>query len=225
MSTKAAWILSTISSMPVRAPCAAAQSCPLAAAAVPQPAWVQAGAPDDATHLFANGVADARSGATLETTRDAARTRALAELGQQIQAEVKSRITETLDKVTADGRTRSNENFSSVSEIQSRLSLRNVQVTDQWVDATACRLWLRVRVPRLDADRARAAATSDSAAAGLKDRLAAAADTGKPLAERLGALAESRELARLVDPALTPNVERHHNQNGCGVKIEVVHVR
>lgn len=63
------------------APAAAwAQSC--SAAATPQPAWVQSGAPEDATHLFANGVADWRSGTTLDATRDAARTRALMELGQ-----------------------------------------------------------------------------------------------------------------------------------------------
>jgi hypothetical protein len=189
------------------APAAAwAQSC--STAATPQPAWVQSGAPEDATHLFANGVADWRSGTTLDATRDAARTRALTELGQQIQADVKSRITETLEKVTAAGRSTSSENFVSVSEVQSRLSLRNVQVAEQWVDATGCRLWVRVRVPKADAERARAAATSDGAAASLKERLSQAADAAKALAERLGALAEARELARLADPALTPGFSR-----------------
>ena len=185
---------------------ARAQSC--SRAATPQPAWVQTGAPEDATHLFANGVADWRSGLTLDAVRDAARTRALTELGQQILADVKSRITETLEKVTAAGRSSSSENFLSVSEVQSRLSLRNVQLAEQWLDEAGCRLWVRVRVPRADAERARAAATSDGAAASLKERFSAAADAARPLAERLGALAEARELARLTDPALTPGYSR-----------------
>jgi hypothetical protein len=169
---------------------------------------VAGGGPEDTTHLLANGAADWRSGATLDATREAARARALTELGQQIQAEVKSRITESLDKATVGGRSSTTENFSSASEIQSRLALRNVQVAEQWVDAAGCRLWVRVRVPRADAERARAAATSDSAAASLRERLALAADATRPLAERLGALAESRELARLADPALTPGFSR-----------------
>jgi hypothetical protein len=207
LKADAAALLSTFS-MACGAPAAAwAQSCS-SSAATPQPAWVQTGAPEDATHLFANGVADWRSGAALDATREAARTRALAELGQQIQADVKSRITETLERVTATGRSTSNENFVSVSEVQSRLSLRNVQLAEQWVDTTGCRLWVRVRVPKADAERARAAATSDGAAASLKERLALANDAARPLAERLGALAESRELARLADPALTPGYSR-----------------
>ena len=86
--------------------------------------------------------------------------------------------------------------------------MRNVQVTEQWVDAAGCRLWVRVRASRAEAERARAAATSDSAAAGIPERLIVAADAGRPLAERLGALAQARELARLADPALTPGFSR-----------------
>lgn len=185
-----------------------AQACPQAGAATAQPAWVTQVLPDEGTHLHASGVADWPRGTALETVRDAARSRALTELGQQIQVDVRSRLTETLEKVTTEGRARTSESMVSVSDIQSRLSLRNAQLVDQWVDAPGCRLWVRVRVSKADAERARAAATSDSAVGNLRTRLAWAADAQRTTAERLAALAEARELARLADPLLTPGFSR-----------------
>ncbi len=133
---------------------AAAQSCPVAITTTAQPAWV-----DDpgsaADSLFAVGVAEIARAGTLDAAREAARARAVTELAQQIQAEVRSRITESIEKVTRDGRTSLNERFASVGEVQSRLALRNLQVEQQWLDAAGCRLWLRVRLPRAEAQRDR----------------------------------------------------------------------
>ena len=186
---------------------AAAQSCPVAITPTAQPAWV-----DDpgsaADSLFAVGVAEIARAGTLDAAREAARARAVTELAQQIQAEVRSRITESIEKVTRDGRTSLNERFASVGEVQSRLALRNLQVEQQWLDAAGCRLWLRVRLPRAEAQRARAAATSDAAAATLRERLQLAADTARSAGERSAALAEARELAALADPALSPGFSR-----------------
>jgi hypothetical protein len=186
---------------------ALAQTCPVAITATAQPGWVNdpGGGPDS---LFAVGVAEVARAGTLEAAREAARARAVTELAQQIQAEVRSRITESIEKVTRDGRSRVDERFASVGEVQSRLSLRNLQIDQQWLDAPGCRLWLRVRLPRAEAERARAAATSDAAAATLRERLQQAADAARSSGERSAALAEARELAALADPALSPGFSR-----------------
>jgi len=189
---------------------AAAQTCTLAAAggaASPQPEWVT-NPGGTADTLFAVGVAELASAGTLEAAREAARSRALTELAQQIQAEVRSRISESIEKVTQDGRVSLSERFATVGEVQSRLALRNVQVDAQWLDAAGCRLWLRVRLPRAEAERARAAATSDAAAATLRERMALAADNGLGAGARSAALAEARELATLADPRLSPGFSR-----------------
>lgn len=185
----------------------AAQGCALAGAATPQPAWVTS--PGSAADmLVAVGVAELAGAGTLEAAREAARTRAVTELAQQIQAEVRSRIVESIEKVTRDGRTRVNESFTTVGEVQSRLSLRNVQVAEQWLDAAGCRLWLQLRLPRAEAERARAAATSDAAVATLRERSAIAADSTRSTGQRSAALAEARELAALADPGLSPGFSR-----------------
>lgn len=188
---------------------ALAQRCALdGAAAAVQPGWVTGALPAEPGQVSAVGVAEGRGAAGLDAVRDAARGRALAELAQQILATVDARLGESLEKVTEAGRTRVTERFTSVNEVQSRLALRNAQVAEQWVDAAGCRLWVRVRLAQAEADRARAAALSDAAAAGLRARLAQAADPARAATERLGALAEARELARLADPALTPGYSR-----------------
>ena len=187
----------------------AAAQCPLAAGpATLAPPWVAAASPDEAATAYAVGVADLRPAATLDVAREAARVRAMAELAQQIQSDVRSRITESIEKVSSDGRTRVSETFGSATEVQSRLSLRSVQIDQVWLDAAGCRVWVRVRMARAEVERARQAATSDVAAAGVRERLAAAAHAARPLTERLAALAEARELARLADPALTSGYSR-----------------
>lgn len=171
-------------------------------AATPEPPWVQAGAAaETGPWLHAAGVASAAAGAALERVRGEARSAALAELGQQIQAEVRTRITTELDKVTAEGRTRTSESFRAISEVLSRLELRGATVVGEWADVPNCRLWQRVRVARDEAERARRAATAEAAAAGVSERLASARDANLAAAQRQAALAEAGELARLAEPA------------------------
>lgn len=179
-------------------------------AATPEPAWVQGGASAEAgPWMHAAGVATAAgTGMTLERARSEARASALSELGQQIQAEVRTRITTELNKVTAEGRTRTSESFRSMSEVLSRLQLRGATVVAEWSDVPGCRLWQRVRVAAEEAERARRAATSDAAAAGIGERLASARDATLGAAQRQAALAEAAELARLADPALTSGYSR-----------------
>jgi hypothetical protein len=187
---------------------AAAQGCRLPGPATPAPAWVsgRGAATDDA--LYAAGVADMQRDTTLDTARDAARTRALAELAQQVQADISSRITDSLEKVTQGGRSRTSETFSSVGAVQSQLVLRSAQIVEQWSDASACRLWVRVRMPRNEAELARRVATSDAAVTALRARLQSAGDNALPLAQREAALAEAVELAKLADPALSTGFSR-----------------
>ncbi|MCW5636782.1 MAG: hypothetical protein KIT17_25860, partial [Rubrivivax sp.] len=149
-------------------------ACALAGPSTPEPPWVQAAAAEPGPWLHAAGVASAAGGVTLERAREQARTAALAELGQQVQAEVRTRITSELEKVTAEGRTRTSETFRAISEVLSRLQLRGATVVAEWADVGGCRLWQRVRVAQEEAERARRAATSDAAAAGLAERLASA---------------------------------------------------
>lgn len=182
--------------------------CALSSAATPEPPWVQAASePAASPWLHANGVASA-TGVPLERAREQARSAALAELGQQVQADVRSRINTELEKVTAAGRTRTSETFRAVSEVLSRLQLRGVVVINEWADVPGCRLWMRVRVSAEEAERARRTATSDAAAAGVTERLAVARDGALAAAQRQAALAEAGELARLADPALTPGFSR-----------------
>lgn len=178
--------------------------------ATPEPPWVQGSAGAEAgPWLHAAGVATASgAGMTLERARSEARSAALAELGQQIQAEVRTRITTELNKVTAEGRTRTSESFRSMSEVLSRLQLRGATVVAEWSDVPGCRVWQRVRVAADEAERARRAATSDAAAAGIGERMASARDATLGAAQRQAALAEAAELARLADPALTSGYSR-----------------
>ncbi|MBL8288969.1 MAG: hypothetical protein JNL85_13375 [Rubrivivax sp.] len=190
---------------------AAQAQCALSGAvATPEPAWVQGGASaDTGPWLHAAGVATAGgTGMTLERARGEARNAALAELGQQIQAEVRTRITSELNKVTAEGRTRTSESFRSMSEVLSRVQVRGATVVAEWSDVPGCRLWQRVRVAADEAERARRAATSDAAAAGIGERMASARDATLGAAQRQAALAEAGELARLADPALTSGYSR-----------------
>lgn len=181
------------------------------APSTPEPPWVQGGGAGAGAGpwLHAAGVATAvGAGMTLERAREQARNAALAELGQQVQAEVRTRITTELDKVTAEGRTRTAERFHSIAEVLSRLQLRGATVVAEWTDVPGCRLWQRVRVAAEEAERARRAATSDAAAAGIGERMASARDATLGAAQRQAALAEAAELARLADPALTSGYSR-----------------
>jgi hypothetical protein len=148
------------------------------------------------------------TGLALERAREQARSAALAELGQQVQVEVRSRISTELEKVTLEGRTRTSESFRAVNEVLSRLQLRGAAPAAEWADARECRLWVRLRIPLEEAERARRAATAEAAAAGIQERLAQARDGARAAAQRQAALAEAGELSKLVDSALVPGFSR-----------------
>jgi hypothetical protein len=187
---------------------AQAQRCPLPGPATPQPAWVSGGGAQSDDALYGTGVTEVQRGTALDVARDAARASALTELAQQVQTDISTRITTSLEKVTTNGKSRTSESFSSVGEVQSRLVLRATQIAEQWSDLSKCRLWVRVRMPRAEAELARRAATSDAAVAALRERLRRVADNNLPLGEREAALAEAQELASLADPALTSGFSR-----------------
>ncbi len=168
----------------------------------PEPAWIgapNAGAPG---YFYGVGVADVDTGTPLAQARQLAQTRAGADAAQAIQANVKSEIRSSEGKVTEAGRTALRAQFEAIAQVSSTLSLRAMQASDQWIDAGACRIWVRVRVPEAEAALARRSALSQTLAARIKALLAQAADSTTEARARRAALIEADQLLPLVEESL-----------------------
>jgi hypothetical protein len=168
----------------------------------PEPAWIGAPNAGAGGFFYGVGVADIDAGTPLAQARQLAQTRAGADAAQAIQVNVKSEIRSTEGKVSEAGRTVLRTQFDAIAQVSSSLSLRAMQASEQWIDAAACRIWVRVRVPESEAALARRSAVAQTLAARIKALLAQAASGETEARARRTALIEAEQLLPLVEENL-----------------------
>lgn len=170
--------------------------------ATPEPVWISAPNAGASGFFYGVGVADIDGATPLAQARALAQTRAGADAAQAIQANVKSEVRTTEGKVSEAGRTVLREQFEAIAQVSSTLSLRAMQASEQWIDAGACRIWVRVRVPESEAVLARRTAVAQTLAARIKALLVQAASGATEARARRSALIEAEQLLPLVEESL-----------------------
>ena len=170
--------------------------------ATAEPAWISAPNAGASGYFYGVGVADIDKDTPLAQARQLAQTRAGADAAQAIQANVKSEIRSTEGKDSEAGRTVLRNQFEAIAQVSSTLSLRAMQASEQWIDAGACRIWVRVRVSETEAALARRTAVAQTLAARIKALLAQAASGDTDARARRSALIEADQLLPMVEESL-----------------------
>ncbi|MFA9218629.1 MAG: hypothetical protein ACEQSK_16215 [Sphingomonadaceae bacterium] len=172
--------------------------------ATPQPAWIDAPGSGIQGAYFGNGTAQLERGADLSQVRARALNDAQRNAAQMIQSSVRSESRSIDSKLTEAGRTVVKERFEAIAEVTSKLSLQGLRLSDQWIDAASCQLWVRVQVSAADAALARDTAVAQALASQVRTLLEQAGRRSDEATRRRQAVIEAEQILPQVDATLVP---------------------
>ncbi len=169
------------------------------------PAWTSPQAPEDPATVSAVGSATI-DGDRLPEALAAARTQALKDLAERIRVSVSSSVKLNDSKVSEGGKQVLRSSIESVAEATTNVTLQNVRIDQQWVDARRCQAWVRVSIGRADFERARKRDLVLGLSKQVGAMLTLAEDATKPLVQREGSAAAAAALLGSNDFRDVPEV-------------------
>jgi hypothetical protein len=149
-------------------------------------------------YYYGVGVVLARKGSPDELLRQA-RQQAVADLAESITVDVRSKVTQVSSRVDAGRKSTKKIEFSAIAETSTELTLKNVELDDQWLDRGGCLLWARVRIKKDVAERAASEAYFRRVLQQVDELTARALDPSTDASTRAAAADEARWLVEGVD--------------------------
>jgi len=170
---------------------------------LPKPGWTSMVPVEGDEKYYGIGIADI-SGSDISRAMGEARSKANAELAQSIRVTVSSTIKSSESKLSENGKTAIRSNFEAVTDSVANLTLQSVALDGQWIDASECRLWVRVSLTRQEAQRVQKVEVAKGMAAAFEAQMEIADQTTRSVPERERAVAASAEILTAIDPAQIP---------------------